>query len=245
MTKPADDLAALRDTLDGVDGRLVRLLAERLSLVARIGEAKASGEAGIRDAARERDVLEKVEAAARQLGVSAPLVRKIFSEIISHAVTRQAAFFSGAVPGRAVRVAFQGVPHANSWLAAQKYLSGLDLEGELFGFRSFGEAMDALASGKADLAILPIENTTAGSINQVYDLLLSHDVAIVGEETWKVDHCLAGPADVPLSSITRILSHPQGLEQCSLFLQSLPNAQPVFRFDTAEALKEVAEAGDA
>jgi len=244
VTKPADDLAALRETLDGVDGGLVRLLAERLSLVARIGEAKASGEAGIRDAARERDVLEKVEAAARQLGVSAPLVRKIFSEIIAHAVTRQAAFLSGAVPGRAVRVAFQGVPQANSWLAAQKYLSGLGLEGELFGFRSFGEAMDALVSGRADLAILPIENTTAGSINQVYDLLLSHDVAIVGEETWKVDHCLAGPADVPLSSIGRILSHPQGLEQCSLFLQSLPNAQPVFRFDTAEALKEVAEAGD-
>ncbi len=244
MTSPPDGLSGLRDALDAVDADLVRLLAKRLSLVAKIGETKAAGEGGIRDAARERDVLAKVEAAARQLGVSAPLARKIFSEIIAHSVNRQAAFLSGAAPGRSVKVAFQGVPHANSWLAAQKYLSGLDLEGELFGFRSFGEAMDALVSGKADLAILPIENTTAGSINQVYDQLLSHDVAIVGEETWKVDHCLAGPADVPLTSIARILSHPQGLEQCSLFLQSLPNAQPVFRFDTAEALKEVAGAGD-
>ncbi len=241
---PPDDLSGLREALDGVDGDLVRLLAKRLALVAKIGEAKAAGEGGIRDAARERDVLLKVEAAARQLGVSAPLARKIFSEIIAHSVTRQAAFLSGALPGRAVKVAFQGVPHANSWLAAQKYLSGLGVEGELAGFRSFAEAMEALVSGKADLAILPIENTTAGSINQVYDQLLSHDVAIVGEETWKVDHCLAGPADVPLTSIARILSHPQGLEQCALFLQSLPNAQPVFRFDTAEALKEVAEAGD-
>jgi chorismate mutase/prephenate dehydratase len=244
VATPPDDLSGLREALDGVDADLVRLLARRLSLVARIGETKAAGQAGIRDAARERDVLLKVEAAARQLGVPAPLARKIFTEIIAHSVTQQAAFLAGAAPGRAVTVAFQGVPHANSWLAGQKYLGGLGVEGTLSGFRSFGEAMDALVTGKADLAILPIENTTAGSINQVYDLLLSHDVAIVGEETWKVDHCLAGPADVPLSSIARILSHPQGLEQCSLFLQSLPNAQPVFRFDTAEALKEVADAGD-
>jgi 3-deoxy-7-phosphoheptulonate synthase len=136
------------------------------------------------------------------------------------------------------------VSYAYSWLATQKYLGGLGLTGALTGFRSFAEAVDALVSGSVDLAILPIENTTAGSINQVYDLLLSHDVAIVGEETWKVDHCLAGPAEVPLGSIAKVLSHPQGLEQCSQFLLSLPNAQPVFRFDTAEALKEVAAAGD-
>jgi len=156
MTAPPEDLSGLREALDGIDGDLVRLLARRLAIVAKIGESKAAGEGGIRDAARERDVLAKVDATARQLGVPAPLARKIFSEIIAHSVMRQAAFLSGALPGRAPKVAFQGVPHANSWLAAQKYLSGLGLEGELFGFRSFGDAMDALVSGKTDLAILPI-----------------------------------------------------------------------------------------
>ncbi len=146
---------------------------------------------------------------------------------------------------RPLRVAFQGVPYSYSWLAARKYLASLDVEGLLVGHRSFGEAVGALKRGGADRAFLPIENTTAGSINQVYDLLLRHRIFIVGEETWKVDHCLAGPASVPHASIRRILSHPQGLEQCSLFLQSLPGAEPVFRFDTAEALKEVAEAHDA
>jgi chorismate mutase/prephenate dehydratase len=244
VTKPPGDLSVLRAALDGVDAELVSLLAKRLSLVAEIGETKASGEAGIRDALRERDVLERVEAVARDLGVSVPLTRKIFGDIIAHSVTRQAAFLTGAPAGRVPKIAFQGVAHANSWLAAHKYLSGLGLEGELTGFRSFREAVDALASSRCDLAFLPIENTTAGSINQVYDLLLAYDVSIVGEETWKVDHCLAAPADVPLTSIAKILSHPQGLEQCSLFVQSLPGAQPVFRFDTAEALKEVSEAGD-
>ncbi len=244
MTDPPRDLAALRADLDGLDAELVALLAKRLALVAKIGETKASGTAGIRDAARERDVLQRVEAAARGLGVPVPLARKIFGEIIAHSVDRQAAFLSAAPSDRPLRIAYQGVAHANSWLAAHKYLAGLGLAGELTGFRSFAEAVDALAASRSDLAFLPIENTTAGSINQVYDLLLTHDVSVVGEETWKVDHCLAGPAEVPLTSVARILSHPQGLEQCSLFLQSLPNAQPVFRFDTAEALKEVAEAGD-
>jgi len=244
MADAPEDLRALRATLDGVDAEMVSLLAKRLSLVAKIGETKAGGEAGIRDASRERDVLDRVEAAARDLGVSVPLARKIFGEIIAHSVTRQAAFLSGASAKGELRVAFQGVPHAYSWLAAQKYLGGLGVSGALTGFRTFAEAVDALVSGAADLAFLPIENTTAGSINQVYDLLLSHDVSIAGEETWKVDHCLAGLAEVPLTSIAKVLSHPQGLEQCSLFVQSLPNAQPVFRFDTAEALKEVAASGD-
>jgi chorismate mutase/prephenate dehydratase len=238
------DLERLRAALDGVDAELVSLLAKRLSLVARIGETKAAGGSGIRDAPRERHVLERVEAVARDLGVPVPLARKIFGEIIAHSVTRQAAFLSGAAAKGELHVAFQGVPYAYSFQAARKYLGGLGVEGALTGFRSFAEAVDALVSGGADLAFLPIENTTAGSINQVYDLLLSHDVSIVGEETWKVDHCLAGPVEVPLSSIAKVLSHPQGLEQCSQFLQSLPNAQPVFRFDTAEALKEVAAAGD-
>ena len=244
MTDPPRDLSSLRRTLDGVDADLVSLLAKRLALVAKIGETKAESGGGIRDASRERDVLEKVESAARDLGVPVPLARKIFGEIIAHSVNRQAAFLSGAAAKGELRVAFQGVPYAYSWLAAQKYLGGLGLAGALSGFRSFAEAVDALVSGSVDLAILPIENTTAGSINQVYDLLLSHDVAIVGEETWRVDHCLAGPAEVPLGSIAKVLSHPQGLEQCSQFLLSLPNAQPVFRFDTAEALKEVAAAAD-
>jgi len=145
---------------------------------------------------------------------------------------------------RPLRLAFQGVPYAYSWLAARKYLASSGAEGLLIGHRSFHDAIEALVGSEADLAFLPIENTTAGSINQVYDLLLSHRIWIVGEETWKVDHCLAGPAAVPLDSIRKILSHPQGLEQCSLFLQSLPRAEPVFRFDTAEAMKEAAETRD-
>ena len=158
-------------------------------------------------------------------------------------MAQQARLLNGDPGGRA-RVSYQGVAHAYSDSAAQKYLAGRGLDGDLTGYRSFREAAGALLAGDADLSVLPIENTTAGSINEVYALLREHELYIVGEETLKVEHCLAALGPVPLSALTKILSHPQGLEQCAAFLQSVPNAVPTTYFDTAEALRAVSEQGD-
>jgi len=239
-------LQGLRSEIDGLDAEIVRLIGRRLGLVQRIGGEKSGKPAGFRDADRERQVLERVDALAREIGISGPLARRIFSEIISHSLSRQVALVSGGegAGARELRVAFQGAPLAQGHLAAQKYLAALGREGRFNGFPSFPEAVGALTSGAADLAFLPVESTAAGSINQVYDLLRLEEVSIVGEETWRVDHCLAGPAEVPIESIRRILSHPQSLEQCSVFLQSLRSCEPVISFDAAEALRLVAESGD-
>ena len=237
------DISSLRKSLDEVDSGIVRLIAERSNIIGAIAQAKEQGTTQITDADRERAVLEGVEAAAADLGVSASLVRRIFRELISDSVAQQARHLTGEPAGR-VRVAFQGAAHAYSDAAARKYLAGRGLDGDLTGFRGFAEAAAALLAGDADLAVLPIENTTAGSINEVYALLREHELSIVGEETWKVDHCLAAVADVPLSSLTRILSHPQGLQQCAQFLQSLPQAVPTTYFDTAGAMRAVADGGD-
>jgi chorismate mutase/prephenate dehydratase len=204
---------------------------------------KEQGAAGIQDADRERQVLDGVAAAAADLGVSGSLVRRIFRELINDSVAQQARLLNGDAGGR-VRVSYQGVAHAYSDSAAQKYLAGRGLDGDLTGFRSFREAAGALLAGDADLSVLPIENTTAGSINEVYALLREHELYIVGEETLKVEHCLAALGPVPLSALTKILSHPQGLEQCTAFLQSVPSAVPTTYFDTAEALRAVSEQGD-
>jgi chorismate mutase/prephenate dehydratase len=243
MNGQRPDITGLRQDLDEVDGGIVRLIAQRHEIITAIATVKEHGDAGIQDTDRERQVLEGVAAAAAELGVSASLVRRIFRELISDSVAQQARRLNGDTGGR-VRVAFQGVAHAYSDAAAQKYLAGRGLEGHLTGYRTFREAAGALLSGAADLAVLPIENTTAGSINEVYALLREHELFIVGEETWKVDHCLAAVAEVPLSALTRILSHPQGLEQCSQFLQSVPQAVPTSYFDTAEAMRAVAAEGD-
>ena len=243
MSSEQPDVADLRQGLDEVDSGIVRLIAQRRDLIAAIAKVKEHSEEGIQDPDRERRVLDGVVAVATDLGVSASLVRTIFRELISDSVAQQTRHLNGDGGGR-VRVAFQGTAHSYSDAAAQKYLAGRGLTGDLTGYRTFREAADALLAGGADLAVLPIENTTAGSINEVYAVLRSHELFIVGEETWKVDHCLAATAEVPLSSLSRILSHPQGLEQCSQFLHSLPNVTPTTYFDTAGAMQAVAASGD-
>lgn len=243
MDGQSPDITGLRRDLDEVDRGIVRLIAQRLDVVAAIAQAKEQGTAVIRDADRERRVLDGVEAVATDLGVSATLVRRIFREIISDSVAQQARHLNEERGGR-VRVAFQGAAHAYSYAAAHKYLASRGLEGELTGYRTFRAATDALLAHHADIAVLPIENTTAGSINEVYALLGEHELCIAGEETWKVDHCLAAVGEVPLSALTRVLSHPQGLEQCSQFLQSLPQAEQASYFDTADAMQAVAAGGD-
>jgi len=237
------DISGLRQSLDDVDSGIVHLIARRSGIIAAIAQAKEQGTGQIQDTDRERAVLAAAEAVAADLGVSASLVRRIFRELISDSVAQQARHLTAEDGGR-VRVAFQGAAHAYSDAAAQKYLAGRGLDGDLTGYRTFREAGAALLAGDCDLAVLPIENTTAGSINEVYALLREHELSIVGEETWKVDHCLAASADVPLSSLRRVISHPQGLEQCAQFLQSLPQAVPTSYFDTAGAMRAVAEAGD-
>ena len=237
------DLAHLRHELDQVDRQLVELIARRLEVVAAVGRAKAVSDTPVRDVDRERAVLDGVVALAEERGVAGDLVRRIFREIIGHAVDRQVAELTGT-SDRPLVVAFQGTEHAYSHLAAQKHMAGRRQEATYEGHVTFADAIAALLAGSCDLAFLPIENTTAGSINQVYDLLQGSDVHVVGEETWRVDHCLAAVADVAVSALTRVLSHPQGLEQCAAFLRSLPGAVPVTVFDTAEAMRAVAEQGD-
>ena len=237
------DLSDLRASLDEVDKGIVSLIAQRGRIISDIAGVKQQGSGAIQDTDRERRVLAAVEATARDLGVSASLVRTIFRELIGDSVAQQARQLATG-DGARLRVAFQGSTNAYSDAAARKYLASRGAQGELTGYETFSEAVDALAAGAADLAVLPIENTTAGSINEVYALLRERDLFIVGEETWKVDHCLAALQEVPLQSLSKILSHPQGLEQCSQFLRSLPNATPTSYFDTAGAMAAVAAGND-
>ena len=243
MSGQQPGISDLRRSLDEVDSGIVGLIAQRSRVIAEIGRLEEHGTSAVQDADRERQVLAGVEAVAADLGVSAILVRRIFRELIGDSAARQARQLAGAATGR-LRVAFQGSAHAYSDAAARKYLAARGAEGDLAGYGTCGQAVGALLAGEVDLAVLPIENTSAGSINEVYTVLREHDLFIAGEETWKVDHCLAAVQDVPLSSLSRILSHPQGLEQCAQFLQSLPHALPASCFGAAGAMAAVAATGD-
>ena len=244
-----NDLEELRGKLDDVDRRLLEVLGERLETVAEIARVKAEGLPFLRDHDRESELLARVEGWARELGLDGFRTHEIYREIIAMSLKAQ----EEALLGRerverstrsAQRVAFQGIEGSYSQLAAKKYFSVRSEGMEFVGTRTFAEALEMAESGDVGYAFLPVENTTAGSINQTYDLLRQTALSIVGEEVLHVRHRLLGLEGSEIGSLRRVLSHPQALVQCSRYLGSLEDVELVAFVDTAAAAKEVRDSGD-
>ncbi|HVN16355.1 MAG TPA: prephenate dehydratase [Anaerolineales bacterium] len=138
-----------------------------------------------------------------------------------------------------MKVAFQGEPGAYSEQAVHGYFG----EVETLPCVSFDAAFRAVISGACESALIPIENSLAGSIHQNYDLLLLNDLHIVGEYFLRVQHCLIGFPGVNKNEITRVISHPQALGQCAAYLRGLGvKVEPVY--DTAGSVKMLKESGE-
>jgi prephenate dehydratase len=138
-----------------------------------------------------------------------------------------------------MRVAFQGEAGAYSEEAGFEYFGAVEMVPE----ESFDFVFDAVASGACQSGLIPIENSLAGSINQNYDLLLRHNLHIVGEFYLRVRHCLIGFPGVTLPEIERVISHPQALGQCAGYLRKLGvKTEPVY--DTAGSVKLVKANGE-
>ena len=136
-----------------------------------------------------------------------------------------------------MRIAYQGEPGAYSEAAALLLKPDTDLR----PCETFDEVFAAVEAGKATHGILPIENSIGGSIHRNYDLLIEHELPIVGEVECKVVHHLLAFPDSKLEDIRRIYSHPQGLAQCERFLRSLPQMEVVATYDTAGSAKMIRE----
>ncbi len=244
-----DELEILRQRIDETDRRLLETLAARLAHVAEVGLLKAKGAPFLRDLDREARLLARVESIARELGLDPFRATEIFREVIAMSVkVQEETLLDRRVKERALgnahRVSFQGAEGAYSHLAARKYFGDREGAMEFRGFPTFSRALREAESGAAGYAFLPIENTTAGSINETYDLLRHTELKIVGEEILEVRHCLLGLPGSSLLGITRVVSHPQALAQCARFLAELPGVTAVPFVDTAEAARHVKEAGD-
>ncbi len=243
-----DTLESLRGTLDEVDRRLLEVLRDRLETVADIARVKAEGLSFLRDHERETELLARVEGWARELGLDGFRTHEIFREIIAMSLKAQEeALLKRDQVERstrgALRVAFQGIEASYSQLAATKYFAARSASMEFVGQRTFAEALAMAENGEVGYAFLPIENTTAGSINQTYDLLRQTDLRIVGEEILHVRHCLLGVEGAEPSGLRRVLSHPQALTQCSRYLAGLGDVELVAFEDTAASAREVRRAG--
>jgi chorismate mutase/prephenate dehydratase len=241
------DVEKLRKDIDRIDEQVLKDLAARRELTNLIIQAKAEEHLPLRDARREEELLAHVIRKGREQGLDAHFITRVYHEIIDDSVRSQQLFLQRDANREGAgtrRVGFQGIEGAYSHLAAQKFHAKSLDQVSFAGYSTFAEVVEAVEKGAVDEALLPVENTTAGSINEVYDLLSRAHLSIVGEEIFRVEHCLLALEEVPLSNIRRIFSHPQALAQCTKFLSQLEGCQREYFADTAMAVRKVKEDQD-
>ncbi len=237
------DLQALREALDGIDRRLIALLAERMTLAERVAAAKLDAAFPFRDREREDRLLVHLRRLAAEAGLDPHEIERLFRVVLEMSVARQQAFVR-ALDSLPLRVAYQGTEGSYSHQAAQRRYSGQPGGVLLTGFETFRQAADSVLAGADDLALLPIENTTAGSINETYDLLADGRLTITGEVVSAVEHCLLVLPGARLEELRAVLSHPQALSQSEAFFRAHPGIRAQAEFDTAGAARKVKELGD-
>jgi chorismate mutase/prephenate dehydratase len=242
MSAPRD-LQDLREAIEAIDRAILSQLRERMSLAEAVAATKLQAAYPFRDEPREDLVLQRVRHAAVELGIDAHEVERLYRVILDMSVAHQKAHVR-SLSEAPLRVAYQGVEGSYSHLTAQRRYSGLPEGVLLEGFETFREAAEALREGAADRALLPIENTTAGSINETYDLLAEGGLAITAEAVSRIEHCLLGLPGARIEDLRTVLSHPQGLLQCQDFLRTIPWARAQTEFDTAGSARKVRERAD-
>ena len=135
-----------------------------------------------------------------------------------------------------LNIAFQGARYAFSEMASRSFF-GDDIEP--YPCKTFDAVFETVAGKQADYGVIPIENSLTGSIHRVYDLLLSHDILIVGEVSLRIEQHLISHQGVALEDIRIVYSHPQALEQCRNFLTRLNDVESVASYDTAGSVKMI------
>jgi chorismate mutase/prephenate dehydratase len=246
------DISEVRKQLDECDCEIVKLFEKRMELSEEVAAAKLESGKGVLDKDRERAKLAKVSAM-----VSGELneegVRELFRLLMS--MSKKLQYKKLLESGRHInipfipvddirtgspRVVFQGDEGAYSQLAMKKYFGdGVDC----IHVPSFRAAMSVISEGSADYAVLPIENSTAGIVSEIYDLLAEYENYIVAEQVIQIEHCLMGVKGADISDIKTVFSHPQSLMQSARFLEKYDWKQ-ISMPNNAFAAKKVATDGD-
>ncbi|MEY4510591.1 MAG: hypothetical protein RLZZ450_2713 [Pseudomonadota bacterium] len=246
MLEGLDDLRA---QLDEIDHRILKALIERDRVVAEVASRKGQkGDGKVRDPIREEAQLSRLTGEGQTEGLDGFYVGRIFREVLDHSVRLQQEYLARLNDARGevdeLVVSYQGIDGAYSHLAAMRHFGPRGPNVVFRGYPSFRAMMEAVRDGHAHYGVLPIENTTAGSINDAYDLLAQMDLSIVGEEVQRVEHCLVAIEPIALHKLRRVFSHPQALAQCSNFLSTLTDCHVEAFTDTAMAVQRVGREQD-
>jgi len=244
------ELTEIRKEIDGIDDELVRLLVRRLKAAEAVADTKRVSGAPVLDPARERTILAQ---AARAAGPEfANETRLLFGTLLSVSRARQRARLAGTAFADRLSAACVADPFPSAVTVAcpgaeggysQQAASTLVRDPLIFFFKDFDAVFSAVEKGMCAYGVLPIENSAAGSVTQVYDLMAKHAFSIVRAKKLRIRHVLLARPGVTLADVTRVVSHPHALAQCSAFLKAHPAIAAVPAPNTAVAAAELAKSG--
>ena len=246
-------MSEIRKEIDAVDEEMTKLFVRRMACADQVAEAKRGTGKPVLDPGREREILAKV---AERVGPALESEGKLlFSTLLSVSRGRQRAQLAddgmfaktmaeamSATPAIFPSKANVACPGAEGGYSQQAAVAFVKFP-SLFYFRDFESVFTAVEEGMCEYGVLPIENSTAGSVTQVYDLMAKHDFKIAKALKLRIRHVLLAPKGVKLADVKEIASHPQAIAQCAEFLKAHQGVRTVPASNTAAAAAELAKSG--
>ena len=246
------DLSVSRERIDEIDSQIVALFEQRMAVANEVAKYKMETGRKVYDRQREEEKLECLSAMSHGV-FNEHAVRELFSQIMS--ISRKYQYgvlphtedvtdfvrVDGIAADSDTKVYYFGAPGSHTQQAMENFFAPR-VQG--ISCQSFQGVMAAVQEGAADYVVLPIENYSTGGITANYDLLLDFRNAIVGQYVMKIDQCLVGLPGVSLKEIRRVYSHPQGLAQCSVYMNEHPDYNGIEYGSTTAAAQKVAEDQD-
>lgn len=247
------DLKKIREGIDSIDDQIIALYEERVKLTDAVAALKLENGTPVLDRRRERQKLELVKGSVSNTDCAedaAALIANIMTLSRKNQYDVMARNGRGiqvtakeikSIVRRDVRIGFQGEPGGYGHLAMKQYFGDYGEQGK---YKEFADVVRAVETGEIDCGIIPIENSTAGEVTQVYDLLIQHEVYIVDEIIFPIRHALMGVEGCTMETIQTVYSHPQALMQCNRFLAEHDNWMRVSLSNTAVSALKVSEDRD-
>lgn len=232
------DIAQCRAEIDAIDAKLAVLFEQRMLVARDVALYKQANHLDILDPAREEAVLRSRAESIAEADLR-PVAMDFFRDVMRRSREEQYRYLNARI--RASSVAYGGVPGAFSESAVVGFF-GEDCV--RVNFKTFEEVFSAVADERVRYGVVPVENSSSGSVNTVYDLMGKYSCHIVGEQLVRVEHCLLGVPGARVADVTAVFSHEQGFAQCPVFLDAHPDWIKTPYFNTAIAAKHVAEMGD-
>ncbi len=247
------NLDELRNKIDAVDDKIIELYKERMEICKNVGIVKAKENKNVLNAGREKEIIYRLSSKVDdELKL---YVKELYEVMFSTSKAYQSLYLNNTsktvleienllndglleFPNMA-NVACQGVEGANSMVATEKLFPICDIT----YFKNFEGVFSAVEKGLCDFGVLPIENSTAGSVSEVYDLMKKYNFSIVRSVRLKINHCIAVAKGNSLKNVKTVVSHQQAILQCSNYLKNL-NVETKCEENTAICAKRLAESND-